>query len=225
MIDLRAQLSKAQLYLVMGGAPFQGRTALETAEKAIQGGVDILQLRERSLPDSKLLGLALRMRELARKYKVLFLVNDRPDIARLSEADGVHLGQDDLSVEEARAILKEGKLVGVSTHALDQAKKALKDGADYIGVGPVFSTPTKAGRPAVTVDYVRQVAALNPSVPFFAIGGIDLSSLPAVLEAGAWRVAMVRAIAEAKSPGEAAARFKTILEKYPLSAIEEDRRP
>jgi thiamine-phosphate pyrophosphorylase len=225
MIDLHAQLSKAQLYLVLGTGPFHGRSALETAEKSIQGGVDILQLRERGLSDSKLLDLACRMREMTRKYKVLFLVNDRPDIARLCEADGVHLGQDDLSVEQARAILKEGKLVGVSTHAPDQAKRALKDGADYIGVGPVFATPTKEGRPAVTVEYVRQVAALQPTVPFFAIGGIDLSNLPAVLEAGAWRVAMVRAIAEAKSPGEAAARFKKILERYPLSAIEEDRRP
>jgi len=225
LIDLHAQLSKAQLYLVMGSAANQGRSALETAEKALQGGVDILQLRVKELPDSKLLDLAHRMRDLAHKYKVLFFVNDRPDMARLCEADGVHLGQDDLSVEQARAILKEGKLVGVSTHSLEQAKKAFSDGADYIGVGPVFATPTKAGRPAVTVEYVKQVAALQPSVPFFAIGGIDLSNLPAVLEAGAWRVAMVRAIADAKSPGEAAARFKKILEKYPLSSVEEDRRP
>src|SRR5690242_1713880 len=117
MIDLQAQLSKAQLYLVLGGTPSHGRTALETAERAIQGGVDVLQLREKGLPDGKLLELARGMRDLAHKYKVLFFINDRPDIARLCEADGVHLGQDDFPVEAARAILKEGKLVGVSTHS------------------------------------------------------------------------------------------------------------
>ena len=128
MLDLHAQLSKAQLYLVLGAASQHGRSPLEIAEKAIQGGVDILQLRDKELPDSKFLELARGMRDLAHKYKVLFFINDRPDIARLCEADGVHLGQEDLRVEEAREILKEGKLVGVSTHSLEQAKKAVAEG-------------------------------------------------------------------------------------------------
>lgn len=225
MIDLRAQLAQARLYLILGAVDAKGNSLLPVAEKALQGGVDILQLRESSLPDSKLLEAAVQFRELTRKYKALFIVNDRPDIARVSEADGVHLGQEDLPVSGARAVLKEGKLVGVSTHAPKQAERAVADGADYIGVGPVFATPTKPGRPAVTVKYVKQIADSKPPIPFFPVGGIDLSNLPEILEAGAWRAAVVRAIAGASDPQETAGRFKKILEKYPMAGVEEDRRP
>lgn len=218
MIKLKIQLSKSRLYLVMGTSSVLGMSWLETAEQALRGGVDVLQLRDYSLKDSELLSAALEMRDLTRKFEALFIVNNRPDIAKLADADGVHVGQDDLSVSSARKILGDGKIVGVSTHALDQAQKAIADGADYIGVGPIFVTPTKAGRQPVTVEYVRQVAAMKPTIPFFAIGGIDLSNLNKVLENGAERIAVVRAIAEAPDPQKAASEFKKHLKLHPLAA-------
>jgi thiamine-phosphate pyrophosphorylase len=190
---------------------------LGTVEQVLKGGSTIVQLRDYSSSDSKLLELARALREVTWKYSALFIVNNRPDIALLSEADGVHVGQEDLSVSQVRNILGPGKLVGVSTHALEQARKAIGDGADYLGVGPVYATPTKAGREPVTLDYVKEVSGLKSSVPFFAIGGIDGSNLEPVLEAGARRVAVVRALAEAQEPQKAAQAMIQILEKYPLS--------
>jgi thiamine-phosphate pyrophosphorylase len=219
---LKSRLAKAQLYLVTGQELSKGRPTPKVAEEALKGGVDILQMREYSLNDSELLKTGQKLRELTRKYNALFIVNNRPDIARLLDADGVHIGQDDLPIAEARKIIGTGKMVGVSTHAVDQMRKAIAEGADYIGVGPIFATPTKSGRKAVTIEYVRKVASMDPPVPFFAVGGINFSTLPEVLEAGAWRVAIVRAIMGAEDPEETAGRFKKILEKYPLSAIQED---
>ncbi len=173
-------------------------------------------MRDYSLSDGGLLKAALEIRELTLKHKAVFIVNNRSDIALLSKADGVHVGQDDLPVLEARRVLGPDKIVGVSTHSIDQAKKAIADGADYIGVGPVYATPTKEGRAPVGLDYVRQVSDLKLSIPFFAIGGIDASNLERVLEAGARRVAVVRAIGNAAGPQAAAAGLLQILEKYPL---------
>ena len=219
MNNLKAQLAKARLYLVTGEESANGRTTPEVVEAALKGGVDIVQLREYSLKDSHLLQTAHAVRALTRRFKALFIVNNRPDVALLSEADGVHIGQDDLPMAEAREILGPGKIVGVSTHALDQAKKAISDSADYIGVGPVFATPTKAGRPPVTVEYVRQVVALKPPIPYFAIGGIDLSNIGEVLSAGADRVAVVRAIVGAPDPEKVAKELKKKLDNaVPVSA-------
>jgi len=218
MKKITDKLAASRLYLVMGAGSFQGRPALETAELALKGGVDILQLRDYNLKDSDLLATAVRLRALTEKFGALFMVNNRPDIARLSGADGVHVGQDDLSVAQARKILGEGKIVGVSTHAPEQARQAIADGTDYIGVGPVFATPTKAGRQPVGLAYVRQVAEMKLPVPFFAIGGIDLSNLNQVLAGGAARVALVRAIAEASDPRKAAVDFKKSLENHPLAS-------
>lgn len=208
MIDRKEKLLKAALYLVIGSDSTQSHPLLGIVEEALKGGVDILQLRDYSLKDSELLKTALAVREITQRYNVLFIVNNRPDIAVLSAADGVHLGQEDMPVAEARKILGPRKIVGVSTHAPDQACLALAHGADYIGVGPVYATPTKAGRPAVTVEYVREVAAMKPPIPFFAIGGIDLTNIQEVLKAGAHRIAVVRAIANAEDPQKAAKELK-----------------
>jgi len=219
MNNLKARLANSHLYLVTGQESANGRATPEVVEAALKGGVDIVQLREYSLKDSQLLQAARALRVLTRRFKALFIVNNRPDIALLSEADGVHLGQDDLPVAEARKIIGWDKIVGVSTHALEQARKAVADGADYIGVGPVFSTPTKAGRSPVTVEYVRQIVALKPALPFFAIGGIDLSNVGEVLAAGAERVAVVRAIMGASDPEKAAKELKKKLgNAVPVSA-------
>lgn len=217
MDDLKTRLAAARLYLVTDQELSENHDTPATVEEALRGGVDIVQLREYSLSDSELLAMARQVREMTRAHSALFIVNNRPDIARLSGADGVHLGQDDLSVAEAREILGVGKLVGVSTHALDQAVKAAADGADYIGAGPVFPTQTKKDVvPPVTLDYVRQVGQAGPGLPFFAIGGIKLHNVEEVLKAGARRVAVVTGIVKTLNVRKMAGEFKALLQKYPL---------
>lgn len=167
-------------------------------EAAIRGGVDLVQVREKDLSDRELLPRLEEARELTRRLGVPLVVNDRPDLAVLAGADYVHLGQDDLPVEAARSF---GVGIGLSTHAAAEVDAAE---ADYIGVGPVYSTPTKEGRSAVGLGLVRH-AAERARMPWFAIGGIDASNAAEVVAAGATRLAVVRAIGEAPDP-EAAAR-------------------
>jgi thiamine-phosphate pyrophosphorylase len=173
-------------------------------EAAVRGGVDLVQIREKSLPDGDLLQVLQEARGVTRRLGVPFVVNDRPDLAVLVEADYVHLGQDDLPVAAARQL---GLRVGQSTHSpaeLDRTE------ADYAGVGPVYSTPTKEGRPAVGLELVRH-AAEHARVPWFAIGGIDASNVADVVAAGAERIAVVRAIGDASDPERAAAALRVIL--------------
>ena len=217
MPDLKSQLSSARLYLVTDQELSQDRPTPQVAEEALKGGVDIVQLREYSLNDHELLEMAKDLRKLTRAHQALFIVNNRPDIARLADADGVHLGQDDLAVGEARKILGEGKLIGVSTHGMDQARRAVKDGADYIGVGPVYPTQTKKNVVApVTLKYVQEVAEAGFPIPFFAIGGIKFHNLDEVMSAGARRIAVVTGIVGAANVVKVAADFKEKLRKYPL---------
>jgi thiamine-phosphate pyrophosphorylase len=173
-------------------------------EAAMRGGVDIVQIREKALADGALLEVLRRAREVTRRLGVPLVVNDRADLARLAEADYVHVGQDDLPVTAARTF---GIGVGQSTHAA--AELAATD-ADYAGVGPVFETPTKAGRPAVGLEYVRYAAA-HARVPWFAIGGIDEANVAEVVAAGATRIAVVRAIGDAEDPERAAAALRAAL--------------
>jgi thiamine-phosphate pyrophosphorylase len=191
---------KARLYLITGA-----RADLsELVEAAVAGGVDIVQLREKKLADGELLRVLQELRALTRRLEVPLVVNDRPDLAVLVEADYVHLGQDDLPVEAARRL---GLRVGQSTHApaeLDATE------ADYAGVGPVHETPTKAGRAAAGLEYVRYAAG-HARVPWFAIGGIDESNVRDVVAAGAARIAVVRAITEAEDPERAAASLRAAL--------------
>jgi thiamine-phosphate pyrophosphorylase len=205
---LTQRLRDARLYVITSAAHPDGRDLVAQSEAALRGGADILQLRHKDLKDSALLSIARELRRLTDRYGALFIVNDRPGVALLVDADGVHVGQDDLSVDAVRRVMGPGKLVGVSTHAPEQARKALEDGADYIGVGPVFPTPTKAGRPAVTLEYVRQVVQMNLPIPFFAIGGIDETNIPEVMAAGARRVAVVRAVMASQDPEESARIIK-----------------
>jgi thiamine-phosphate pyrophosphorylase len=167
-------------------------------EAAVRGGVDLVQVREKDLPDRELLLRLEEAREITRRLGVPLVVNDRPDLAVLAGADYVHLGQDDLPVEKARRFVVG---VGLSTHTPAEVDAA---DADYIGVGPVYSTPTKEGRPAVGLELVRHAAG-RARVPWFAIGGIDVSNAADVVAAGATRIAVVRAIGDAPDP-EAAAR-------------------
>jgi thiamine-phosphate pyrophosphorylase len=190
------RLQDARLYYICG------IDRLDTVEPALRGGVDIFQLRDKDASEDELLEAARIARRLCDEHGALFVVNDSPDLAVAARADGVHLGQDDMAIEQARAIVGPQRLIGRSTHSPAQVDGAV--GADYIGVGPVHATPTKLGRPAVGVELVRHAAA-NARVPFFAIGGLDATTLPAAVAAGAARAAVVRAISEAADP-EAAAR-------------------
>jgi thiamine-phosphate pyrophosphorylase len=198
--ERRERLRAARLYLVTGARP-GGRPLADVLTPALRGGVDIVQLREKDGADEDVLAAAAEAGALCAEAGALFLVNDRPDLAVAAGADGVHVGQDDMAVAEARAVVGPELLVGLSTHAPAEVDAA---DADYIGVGPVHATPTKPGRLAVGLELVRH-AAEHAELPWFAIGGIDPLSVDAVVAAGATRIAVVRAITEADDP-EAAAR-------------------
>lgn len=185
---------------------------LEKIDQAYRGGADIIQLRSKKLSDNEFVRFGKKIKALAQHYQKLFFVNDRLDLALITEADGLHLGQEDIPLSEARKILKQSRQklwLGKSTHSLKQALAAVKEGADYIGVGPIFTTPTKPHYKAVGLNLIRRV---NQSVriPFVTIGGINLNNINQVLEKGATRVAVVRAIFTAPHVYEAT---KKICEK------------
>jgi thiamine-phosphate pyrophosphorylase len=171
---------------------------------AVAGGVDVLQLRCKHWDALPYIRLAERTAEIAREAGIPFIINDRPDVAIACQADGVHLGQDDLPVAIARSILAAGAIIGRSSHAPADAARAVAEQASYFAVGPVWETPTKAGRPAAGLAYVGHVAASGIDIPWYAIGGIDARNIEQVLARGATRVAVVRAILDAPDPAEAA---------------------
>jgi len=177
-----------------------------TVKEAILGGATMIQLREKSLDDRTLLAKARDVCQLARSSGALFIVNDRPDIARLVDADGVHLGQDDMPVQDARRILRPDALIGVSTHNLNQVRRAILEGADYLGVGPTFSSKTKDFAALAGLDFVRQACA-ETALPAFAIGGINLDNIAQVCAAGATRIAVSNAVCAADDPRAAARRL------------------
>ncbi len=186
---------------------------LKKIEQAYQGGADIVQLRSKALPDEVLIRLGLKIRRLAARFRKLFFVNDRVDLALVIGADGVHLGQDDMPVDLARKLMRQAgqKLwIGKSTHHLQQAIAAQRERVDYIGVGPVFPTPTKPGAVPVGLKFVRQVS-MTIRIPWVAIGGINGSNIQTVINAGARRVAVVRAVFAVKNTGKAAGQLKKIL--------------
>ena len=166
---------------------------------ALAGGADVFQLRDKDASDEELLAAAQSARERCHAAGALFVLNDRPDLAAACGADGVHVGQDDMPVDRAREQIGDDAIVGLSTHSIQQAQAGCRGGADYIAVGPVHATPTKEGRPAIGVDPLRY-AASHVDVPWFAIGGIDPTTVGPVVKAGARRIVVVRAIADAQDP-------------------------
>ena len=207
MTDLRERLAAARLYLCADGRRAQGDLP-RFLDAVLAGGVDIIQLREKGLEAAEELSLLTVFADACRRHGRLLAVNDRADIALAAGADVLHLGQDDLPVAVARQILGPGPLIGRSSHSPAQSSlAAVEEGVDYFCAGPVWTTPTKPGRPATGLDLVSQVGSLGGRRPWFAIGGISLPRLDAVLEAGARRVVVVRAITEADDPGAAAAAF------------------
>ncbi len=185
---------------------------MKVAEAALRGGADVVQWRDKESTDREFLTVAWGLRRLTRRFQVPFVVNDRVAVALLVQADAVHLGHQDLSMEEARSLVGKRIRIGRSTHSLAEAVGAQAAGADYLGVGPVFATPTKPDYPAVGTRLLGQVQS-RIRIPWFAIGGVDLKNLPEVLSAGASRVAVVRAVCGQGDPEGAARWLKDALEK------------
>jgi thiamine-phosphate pyrophosphorylase len=217
--DRRARLAASRLYLVCPEIAPHGPTAerelTELGRSAVAGGVDVVQLREKHLPDDELITVARAMRAVCERIGALLIVNDRPLVALEAGADGVHVGQEDMPVAEARDLVGADVLIGLSTHAREEIDAPDAALADYIGVGPVHETPTKPGRPAVGLELVRYAAERAP-VPFYAIGGLHAGNLAEVLDAGARRAVVLRAISDAEDPQAAARELRELLERYPL---------
>ena len=203
------RFTSVRLYVLVT-SDFTTVPPLEAARLAIEGGADAIQLREKEMSDRDFLDLARQMRRLTAQHEVLFIVNDRVAIARLADADGVHLGQDDLPLLEARSLLPAGRLIGVSTHEMSQARRAASEGADYIGVGPVYPTSTKGYESGVGLSYLRSVAN-EITIPFVAIGGITLDRIGSVMEAATHAIAVCSAVIGAPDIAAAAREFKTKL--------------
>jgi thiamine-phosphate pyrophosphorylase len=213
------RLASARLYLCTDARRERGDLA-EFAEAALAGGVDIIQLRDKGSTGEHQLGPLEARAELAaleiladaaHRHGALVAVNDRADIARAAAADVLHLGQDDLPLAVARDVVAPGTLIGRSAHERGQVTTAIAEDVDYFCVGPCWPTPTKPGRPAPGLQLVRNTADLAPDKPWFAIGGIDADRLPDVLEAGARRIVVVRAITAAEDPRAAAERLSSAL--------------
>jgi thiamine-phosphate pyrophosphorylase len=201
----RERLATARLYLVCDARPRGWLLA------ALRGGVDLVQLRDKSLDDDGLVAAAREFRAAADEAGALFVLNDRPDMVEACGADGVHVGQDDEPPHAARAAVGEHRIVGRSTHAPEQADAADADPeVDYLAVGPVHATPTKPGRPAAGLDYVAY-AARTVAKPWFAIGGLDAGNVGAVVRRGASRIVVVRALTEAADVETAARELREAL--------------
>lgn len=204
--DRRLRLAAAHLYFVT-----EAGTDPDLLRGALEGGVDMLQLRDPAASDEELLRCAAAFRRLCDQYGALFWLNDRPDLALRAGADGVHLGQDDMTPADAREVVGDELLIGLSTHSPEQLEEGIAAGADQLSVGPVWETPTKPGRPAAGLEYVRYAARRRPPVPWFAIGGIHSVNVRVVAAAGAARAVVVRAIRDAAQPRAAAAELRAAL--------------
>ena len=206
----RTALQAARLYLVVEAEP-PSRPLEHLVREALEGGVDIVQLREKNADDGRIVAAGRAVSSICRERGALFFLNDRPDLAAACAADGVHVGQDDAAPADVRRRVGPDVLIGLSTHSAAQIAAAQRSAADYLGVGPVFPTATKPEAAAVGVELVRHAAA-NARKPFFAIGGIDATNAPAVVAAGARRLAVVRAIRDAAEPARAAAALRAAVE-------------
>jgi thiamine-phosphate diphosphorylase len=201
----RERLRTARLYFVCDARPSGDLEGLLRA--ALGGGADIVQLREKELSRSEIERAAATYRRVADTFSALFIVNDDPELARACDADGVHVGQDDVSAEAAREMLGPNAIIGLSTHSEEQIAASAERPVDYISVGPIWETPTKEGRPAVGLELIEHAAAQAPH-PFFAIGGIDPGNAGRVVEAGAQRLCLVRAIRDAADPAAVAGELR-----------------
>jgi thiamine-phosphate pyrophosphorylase len=207
-----ADLSRSRLYAILDLSYVGPGKALEVARKLIEGGIDLLQLRAKNCPLADVEKLAGQLHAATRERGVPLIVNDHPRIARTVGAEGVHLGQDDLSIAEARKIVGPDCAIGKSTHSLDQAIRAFFEGADYIGFGPLFATPTKPDYAPIGLEDIAK-AHNAVRIPIFCIGGIKLDNLPKVIEAGARRVVIVSGLLQANDTAAYARSVKDLLKR------------
>lgn len=203
----RERLRTARLYFVCDARP-RGEDPEALLRAALSGGADIVQLREKELARAEIERAADTFRRVCDTYSALFIVNDDPDLARACDADGVHVGQDDGSAAEARELLGPDAIIGLSTHSEEQIAASAEAPVDHISVGPIWETPTKAGRPGVGLELIAHAAAHAPH-PFFAIGGIDTGNAEEVVRAGARRLCVVRAVRDAADPTAAAEALRS----------------
>jgi thiamine-phosphate pyrophosphorylase len=205
-----ADLSRSRLYGILDLGYVEMGNARKIAEALVAGGVDLLQLRAKNHSMVEIEKLARDLRAVTTEKGVSLIINDHPQIARNVQADGVHLGQDDLSIADARKIVGSECAIGRSTHSVDQAIRAFYEGADYIGFGPIFATPTKPDYPPIGLDDIARVHD-SVRIPIFCIGGIKLDNLPKVIEAGARRAVIVSGLLQASDPAEYARSAKKLL--------------
>jgi thiamine-phosphate pyrophosphorylase len=210
-LDARSRFGEVKLYVIITESLCK-KPWMETVEQAISGGADVIQLREKSLPDRELLERTKSLADVCRKSQTLLMVNDRPDIARLGGADGVHIGQDDVSVADARRIVGPAMIVGLSTHNIEQAREAYRQSPDYIATGPVFSTTTKPQKAVAGIEFFRGVCT-ETSLPVVPIGGIHDTNLDDVLSAGAKCVCVCSAVVSADDVAGATRVLKTRVTK------------
>jgi thiamine-phosphate pyrophosphorylase len=198
------------LYVILDRGAARGRDLDDLLAAAVAGGCRMVQLREKTWPSGQLLPLAERLRARCAAAGVTFIVNDRVDLALAVQADGVHLGQDDLPARVARPLLRPGMLLGISTHSVAQARAAQADGADYVAVGSIFATATKPDFELVGPDLVR-ILRSEIRVPLIGIGGITHDNVQQVIRAGADGVAVISAVGAADDPRAASERFVTLI--------------
>jgi len=219
LLDARlCVITDRSLSRLAGASPSRAapRDTLSMVRALVKAGAPMIQLREKDVPDAELLGLAREVRHLTRGTKTLFIVNDRPDLAAACDADGVHVGQGDLPVAQARKIVGPYRLVGLSVENVDQAVAALDTDADYLGVGPVYATPTKTdAAPPAGLSIFGELEEKGVRMPAYAIGGVNTGNAARILEAGAWGLAVVSAVAAAPDPGKAVREFLRILDEHP----------
>jgi thiamine-phosphate pyrophosphorylase len=212
-----ADLSRSRLYGILDLGYVEISDCGKMAEAMIAGGVDLIQLRAKELASAQIAEIAAELHRLTAERGVPLIINDHPEIARIVAAEGVHLGQDDMPIAEARNIAGADCMVGKSTHSVDQAIRAFYEGADYIGFGPIFATPTKPDYPPVGLQEIQKVHDAV-RIPIFCIGGIKLDNLLEVLEAGARRVVIVSGLLQARDAAEYARSTKKMLSRLPLTS-------
>ena len=212
----QACLHDARLYVLLDGAP-SADDCVSACKELLNAGVRMFQLRDKQLADRPLVALARRLRQVTRDHDARLIINDRPDIAQISNADGVHVGQDEIEVRDARSLLGANKLIGVSTHSIEQARTAVLEGADYIGCGPTYETATKQFAHFPGLDFLRQVAN-EIRLPAYAIGGIGPDNLTETMSTGFTRVAVSSAIMQAENSAAVAQVMQDALRSRPDGA-------
>lgn len=207
-----ADLSRCHLYGILDLGYVDIPVAAQVTEQMIDGGVDVIQVRAKGRPSTEITKIAAELHQLTVKRGIPLIINDHPEVARMVSAEGIHVGQEDAAIKDVREIVGPDRMVGKSTHSVDQAIHAFYEGADYIGFGPIFSTPTKPDYPPIGLEEIHKVHEAV-RIPIFCIGGIKLENLPEVIAAGARRVVIVSGLLLTNNIASYARSAKRVLGK------------